>query len=346
LSLPGRLLALGQQPRVVSLGGATEASIWSIVQPIESVDPSWSSIPYGRPLANQQWHVLNGVMDACPEWTTGQLYIGGLGLARGYWRDPERTSASFITDPRSGERLYATGDLGRYLPDGTIELLGREDHQVKIRGHRIELGEIEATLLGHEDVADVAAIVRGSAELDKRLIACVVLRPGASVTRQDLQVFTAERLPHHMVPSFVLLLDRLPLSPNGKIDRRALSSLESTAQTRETPREMPTTVLERALSRALCEVLEAEPADVDVDTNFFDLGANSLTMIQFQARLSLSTGEVVPTVDLFRYPTIRLLAQHLAARHGQLANDDIGERARRQRSALRRTVRPTRPKRP
>ncbi|MEH2080290.1 MAG: amino acid adenylation domain-containing protein [Nostoc sp.] len=157
LSLPEQVKALVSGVEVISLGGATEASIWSILYPITTVDSAWKSIPYGFPMANQRFYVLNEALKSCPMWVPGQLYIGGIGLAQGYWRDAQKTAASFITHPETDERLYRTGDLGRYLPDGTIEFLGREDSQVKVQGYRIELGEIEATLKQHPAVK--AAVV-------------------------------------------------------------------------------------------------------------------------------------------------------------------------------------------
>jgi amino acid adenylation domain-containing protein len=174
LDLSDRIKSLAEDIEVFSLGGATEASIWSILYPIEKVDPSWTSIPYGRPMANQSFQVLNETFEPCPVWVPGQLYIGGIGLAKGYWRDEEKTRASFITHPRSGERLYRTGDLGRYLPDDNIEFLGREDFQVKIRGHRIELGEIETTLLQHPGVHTAVVAATGELRGNKRLVAYVV----------------------------------------------------------------------------------------------------------------------------------------------------------------------------
>jgi amino acid adenylation domain-containing protein len=158
LALPDRLRQMSPTAEVISLGGATEASIWSIYYPISAIDPNWTSIPYGFPLKNQQVLVLDQQGQRRPTWVPGDLYIGGLGLAQGYWRDDAKTSASFIQHPQTGERLYKTGDLGRYLPDGSIEFLGREDFQVKINGYRIELGEIEAVLQQHPLIQ--AAIVQ------------------------------------------------------------------------------------------------------------------------------------------------------------------------------------------
>jgi len=173
ITLPTQLQALVPNIEVVSLGGATEASIWSILYPIYNVDSTWKSIPYGRPMANQSFFVLNEALEPCPVLIKGHLYIGGIGLAQGYWRDEEKTQQRFIIHPRTGERLYYTGDLGRYLPDGNIEFLGRIDHQVKLRGFRIELGEIEAILGQHPDVREAIVMTDGD-ESKQRLIAYIV----------------------------------------------------------------------------------------------------------------------------------------------------------------------------
>ncbi|MBI2948524.1 MAG: AMP-binding protein, partial [Verrucomicrobia bacterium] len=174
VTMPERIRELVRHAQIISLGGATEASIWSILYPIDKVDPAWRSIPYGRPMRNQSFHVLNSALEPCPDWVTGQLYIGGIGLAKGYWRDTDKTRERFIVHPRNGERLYRTGDLGRYLPDSNIEFLGREDFQVKVHGNRVELGEIEAALVQHPSIA--AAVVNAQGELrgPKRLVAYVV----------------------------------------------------------------------------------------------------------------------------------------------------------------------------
>ena len=179
LALPDRFRALVPGARLCSLGGATEASIWSIAFPVEQVDPAWPSIPYGRPMLSQTFHVLDDFLEPRPTWVPGHLYIGGIGLAQGYWRDEEKTRASFIEHPRTHERLYRTGDLGRYLPGGDIEFLGREDYQVKIQGHRIELGEIEATLEQHSAVRAGVVTAPGERE-SRRLVAYVVLREDAA----------------------------------------------------------------------------------------------------------------------------------------------------------------------
>jgi|GEM_PF-597043 len=179
LSLPERVKRLSPGAQVISMGGATEASIWSIIHEIKEVGADWASIPYGKPMVNQRFHVLNEMLEECPEWVAGQLYIGGVGLAQGYWRDEEKTRGSFIVHPGSGERLYRTGDMGRYQPDGEIEFLGREDLQVKIQGHRIELGEIEAALEQHAEVQTAVAVAVGKDRTNRRLVAYVVTKNGS-----------------------------------------------------------------------------------------------------------------------------------------------------------------------
>ncbi|MCI5136795.1 MAG: non-ribosomal peptide synthetase, partial [Candidatus Electrothrix sp. AW2] len=174
LDLPDRIRQLWPAAAPISLGGATEASVWSIFYPIREVDPAWPSIPYGRALTNQTFYVLNDVMEPCPVWVPGQLYIGGIGLALGYWKDKEKTEAAFLPHPQTGERLYRTGDLGRWLPDGNIEFLGREDFQVKIQGNRIELGEIESQLLKHPDVRETVVAAVGEDRHNRQLVAYVV----------------------------------------------------------------------------------------------------------------------------------------------------------------------------
>ena len=181
VTLPDRIRALVPGARVISMGGPTETSIWSIFYPIGAVEPEWPSIPYGKPLANRRMHVLNEALEPCPVWVPGQLCTSGAGLARGYWRDPERTAESFFAHPRTGERLYRTGDVARYLPDGNLEILGRSDFQVKIQGFRVELGEIEAALEAHPGVRSAVVSALGDPHGRKRLAAYVV--PAAAENR-------------------------------------------------------------------------------------------------------------------------------------------------------------------
>lgn len=173
--LPDQVQKLFQHSQIISLGGATEASIWSILYPIKDIDPEWKSIPYGTPMDNQRFYVFDEFMNNCPDWVIGQLYIGGLGIAKGYWQDDEKTKSSFIVHPRTGESIYRTGDIGRYLPDGNIEFFGRADFQVKIRGYRIELQEIETILRNHPAVSDAVVLAFGDPRDYKGLVGYVVL---------------------------------------------------------------------------------------------------------------------------------------------------------------------------
>ncbi|MEM9272243.1 MAG: amino acid adenylation domain-containing protein [Cyanobacteria bacterium P01_F01_bin.143] len=197
VSLPSRISEFCPSIEVVSLGGATEASIWSICYPIQEVDPNWTSIPYGKPLANQRFYVLNELMETAPVWVPGQLYIGGVGLALCYWQDEAKTNGSFITHPVTGERLYKTGDLGRYLPNGNIEFLGRGDFQVKINGYRIELGEIEAVLQQHPEVTTTVVTAVGEEPGSKQLAAYIVRerdQQGTKSTQNLVEAYEPQQL--------------------------------------------------------------------------------------------------------------------------------------------------------
>lgn len=222
IGLPGRIRKLLPKATLVSLGGATEASIWSILYPIETVDTKWKSIPYGKPMRNQTVHVLSRVGTPCPLWVPGQLHIGGVGLAIGYWRDAEKTAASFAYHKLTGERLYLTGDWGRYIPDGNIEFLGREDSQVKVQGYRIELGEIESELIRHEGIDRCIVLVREDTPGAKRLVGYIIQKPGADLQVAGLREYLRAKLPEYMVPSTFMFLGEFPLTMNGKVDRKRL----------------------------------------------------------------------------------------------------------------------------
>ncbi|MFF5173722.1 amino acid adenylation domain-containing protein [Micromonospora sp. NPDC000089] len=311
VDLPPRLRELAPDCLPVSLGGATEASIWSICHEIGEVDPGWESIPYGRAMRNQSFHVLNDRWQECPLWVTGELFIGGMGLADGYWRDDERTADRFVTHPVTGERLYRTGDLGRWRPDGTIEFLGREDFQVKIGGYRIELGEIEAVLGRQPGVAAAVAAAPGDRH-HRRLVAYLV--PADPAADRDalidqVRAAAVDALPAYMVPQSLLTLDRLPLSANGKVDRAALPD-PARLSGPEAPAGVatPTAVL---LARLAAEVLgqpEVGPFD-----NFFAIGGDSITGIQIISRASAEGIEITPA-DLFAHQVIAELAGVAEAR--------------------------------
>ena len=305
VTLPGRIKALIPQVQTISLGGATEASIWSILYPIEEVPSDWKSIPYGRPMLNQTFHVLNETMAPSPVWVPGQLYIGGIGLALGYWRDDEKTAKSFVVHPLTGERLYKTGDLGRYLPDGNIEFLGREDFQVKINGFRIELGEIDCALEQHPSIQSAVAVAATDENGNKRLVAYVVPRQDAKVLESsELRSFLKTKLPDYMVPSTFVIRETLPLTPNGKVDRRAMPT--AVASKAESKYVAPRNKVEEVLAGMLAEMLEVDR--VGVFDNFFELGGHSLLAIQFISRLR-DAFEVEPPASLFETPTVGSLSE-------------------------------------
>jgi amino acid adenylation domain-containing protein len=309
VTLPDRIRGLRDGVELVSLGGATEASIWSICQPIGEVEPSWTSIPYGRPMANQRFHVLNEALLPCPAWVPGQLHIAGQGLARGYWRDEATTAASFFLHPATGEPLYRTGDLGRYLPDGTIELLGREDFQVKVQGYRIELEEIEAALARHPSVRASVVTAVGEERGGKRLVAYVTLdaAPDApAAVAEELRDFLQQRLPDYMVPHTFVVLESLPLTANGKVDRSALQTAAATRPGRQASFIPPRDEVELSLAAIWEEILDTSP--VGVTDNFFDLGGHSLLAVRLMARIRRDLGRELPLAVLLEGATIERLA--------------------------------------
>ena len=336
LDLPEKIKALVDGIQVISLGGATEASIWTNLYPVNKVDPNWKSIPYGCPMTNQRLCVLNESMDHCPNWVPGQLYIGGIGLAKGYWQDEEKTRVSFIIHPRTGERLYRTGDLGRYLPDGNIEFLGRKDFQVKISGYRIELGEIEAALKEHPRVCDAVVMAVGEPRGDKRLVGYVVFDGSTSHDIAELRGFLGEKLPEYMVPSNFITLDAMPLTPNGKIDRAALIARSNDVQV--APGQIfvaPRSFLEKTIAGIWADLLQRE--QIGIHDNFFELGGNSLLATGMYARLRESFTNEISVVTVFEYPTVSSLAQYLGIgeRHALVERQGMERGSKRRQTALR-----------
>ena len=308
VDLPDRIRRVAPNARVISLGGATEASIWSIYYPIEDVGPEWTSIPYGRPMANQTWHVLDSSGADAPTWVPGELYIGGIGLAVGYWHDSERTAASFVSHPRTGERLYRTGDLGRYLPSGDIEFLGRADFQVKIQGFRVELGEIEHVLGQHPAVRRALVAVRDTSS-GRQLAALVVPADGQPVTDAELREFLAARLPRYMVPATIGVTDRLPLTANGKVDRRALDELAPAEPATRPAFVAPRTPLEELVAAIWSEVLDVRP--IGMHDDFFELGGQSFAGLRVISQIARRVGRRIPLGALLTGRTVAALCDYL-----------------------------------
>ena len=297
---------------VISMGGATEASIWSIIYPVTTFDATWRSVPYGYPMRNQSMFVLNQALAPCPTAVTGDIYIGGVGVALGYCQDQQRTSASFIKHPVTGERLYRTGDAGRWHEDGYMEFIGRTDHQVKIRGFRIELGEIESVLASDAQVKDCVALVREDVPGNRVLVAYVTSRDAtAPALRSALVRLARERLPDYMVPADILVLDAMPLTGNGKVDRKSLPLPSAAVDEASQDHCRPTLSVHYQLI-SIWESLLQRPV-LSIDDNFFALGGHSLLAMRLVDRIEAALGRTLPVATLYSYSTIRTLAERLLA---------------------------------
>ncbi len=312
ISLAQRLKKAMPNLQLLSIGGPTETTVWNIGYLVSEIEPTWKSIPYGKPMPNSKYYILNQAGQDCPTWVVGEMYCAGIQLAQGYWRDEEKTAANFIIHPQTQERLYRSGDLGRYLPDGNIEFVGRVDFQIKLRGYRIEVGEIEAVLMQHPGVK--AAIVKAVGEQAQRYLAAYIIPTGKLLpTVEELHQFVRRKLPDYMVPSALLFLDNFPLSANGKVDRQALPIRAENFQKLEVVYTPPSNQIEQAIAAVFQEELELPK--VGINDNFFDLGANSLLITNIYRKLRGVIPESmaeVALIDLFSYPTVKALAQRLS----------------------------------
>ena len=323
--LPRRLLVVGGEAsswdlaervgmlsagcRILNHYGPTEATVGVLAWPVDRERKAGSAarLPLGRPLANSAVHLLDPRQQPVPPGVEGEICIGGAGLARGYLGRPELTAERFIPDSFAagpGKRLYRTGDLARFRPDGTIEFLGRLDHQIKIRGFRIELGEIGAVLAQHPEVWEAVVNLREDGSGDGRLVAYAVPRQGKQPAADDLRAFLRQRLPEYMIPASFVTLRSLPLTPNGKVDFKALPAPERTAE-RERPYVPPATPSETRLAEIWSQVLGKER--LSIQDNFFDLGGDSILAIQVVARANRAGLRLTPK-QLFEHQTIARLA--------------------------------------
>ncbi len=301
-ALARRAQSLLPQVRLVALGGATEGSIWSIAHEIKEIDPAWRAVPYGRPLRNQEMFVLDSAFNHCAAGVTGELFIAGAGLAAGYWRNRTETNRRFLIHPRWRIRLYRTGDQGRYLDNGEIEILGRIDEQVKINGFRFELGEVEAALGSLPSVRQALAEVRSDAAGNKRVVAFVAAEPGTTSTMLLTQA--RKLLPATPAPAACIVLDRLPLTPNGKVDRVTLRAMPLPALINSAaPPENPT---EEWIAQLWSGLLGG--AAVGVEDDFFALGGHSLLAIQMLQRVRAHFTVDLPLSLVLERPTVRGLA--------------------------------------
>ncbi|ARX89129.1 peptide synthetase [Streptomyces alboflavus] len=297
-------------PTLVNMYGITETTVHVTHFPLDrATAAAATSSTIGVNIPDLRVYVLDDRLQPVPPGVTGEMYVAGEGVALGYLGRPDLTATRFVADPYAhlfgarGSRMYRSGDLARRRADGTLEYFGRADHQVKIRGFRIELGEIEAALAAHPDVADAAVVVREDTPGDKRLVGYAVPAPGASGTTVELREHCARHLPVHMVPAAVVLLDRLPLTGNGKLDRKALPAPGAPAAAGGG--RAPRTPREEQLCVIFADVLGLER--VGAEDNFFDLGGHSLLAVRLAARVQAAFGTDVSIGTVFQSPTVAAL---------------------------------------
>ncbi len=305
--LADNLLVRGRE--LWNLYGPTETTIWSTAHRVKSGE---SPILIGRPIANTRMYILDSDGQPAPIGVPGELYIGGAGVARGYRGRPAWTEARFVNDSfaAAGSRMYRTGDLARYRPDGQIQLIGRTDHQIKLRGHRIELGEIEVVIERHPQVRQAVVVLDGDGA-DQRLVAYVTQSEGATDT-ESLRSWLQSRLPDYMVPSLLIPVAEIALTPNGKVDRKRLPKPKASPRESSASVVVPRNQTEERLARIWSEILRVDRPGVR--DNFFDLGGHSLLLIRVHARLRRELDADVAVIDLFRYPTIESMASWLDRR--------------------------------
>ncbi|HVU25273.1 MAG TPA: amino acid adenylation domain-containing protein [Opitutus sp.] len=329
------------QPKLVNMYGITETTVHVSYRPLSRADLESGGSVIGGPIPDLKLYLLDAFRQPVPIGVTGEIYVGGAGVARGYLNRPELTAERFVPDPFGSEpkaTLYRSGDLARWLPNGDLEYLGRADHQVKLRGFRIEPGEIEAAVASHPAVRSVLVLVREDGPGDKRLAAYVVLREAGAANAAQLREHVRTRVPDYMVPAGIVLLDAFPLTPNGKVDRKALPVPEAAAAAKAGPSAAPADELETTIARLWSEALGVE--QVGREDNFFDIGGHSLLVVQVHRRLREALGRELSVVDLFKFATVRALAEHLRATAVPAAGgsplNEARERARKQAEARQR----------
>jgi len=322
-----------RKPQLINMYGITETTVHVTYRPVTTKDALTETRSLiGIPIPDLRVYLLDSDLRPVAPGETGEIYVGGAGVARGYLKRPELTAERFVPDPFCEEaavRMYKSGDLGQRTEDGDIEYLGRGDMQVKIRGFRIELGEIEATLADHASVQEAVVIARDDGPGEPRLVAYVVKKPGHIPTAQELRDFLREKLPAHMVPNAYVLLDSLPLTVNGKIDR---NRLPPPAESVRQESGVPSTPLEGQIVKIWCEVLGIGSAGTD--DNFFDLGGDSLLLAAVHTRLRQDLNLDIPIMDMFEFPSVRLLAHRLTSKPQSSSFGDAAQRARKRRAAF------------
>jgi amino acid adenylation domain-containing protein len=341
LDLQHRFHEVMPAARLLNLYGSSEVSADVTYYETSALDPVAEGGLIGRPIANTQIYILNRELKPVPLGVPGDLYVGGLNLARGYLHKPDLTAEKFVPDSYCGEvgaRLYHTGDIARYLSEGIIEYLGRSDHQVKIRGFRVELGDVEAALREHGAIRQAVVEAREDEQGNRRLVAYYVCSNGQAPQDGELRSFLRLKLQEFMIPSAFVRLEKLPLTPNGKVNRLALPVPDKSYPNKDTPFNAPRTQAEKSISEIWQEVLGLD--QVSVDDNFFDLGGQSLLLIRVQSLLKERLNVDRPVAELFKYPTISALAASIAgsgeaAQRSHLRSLERGQRRKAHRGSSR-----------
>ncbi|MEC1507169.1 amino acid adenylation domain-containing protein, partial [Bacillus haynesii] len=312
LQLPATIKKTFKNAEVISLGGATEGSIWSIYYPIQKVEEDWKSIPYGKPLANQKIYVLNQNKQLCPVGVEGELYIGGAGVASGYIHDQEKTDHSFIQHQELGY-IYKTGDYGVLKEAGYVEFLGRKDSQVKIRGYRVEMGEIENTLLSHHEITKASVIDYTSPDGIKNLYAFVVAEN--AISQLDVKEFLQKTLPDYMIPAKFVQIDEIPLTVNGKVDKRTLHDLAE-QQTADEGQRGGSMLPENETQAMLLEIWKDIFGldSVNLDVSYYEIGGDSLKAISIITEINKRMNVEMPISEIFKNDTIIALDHYLKNR--------------------------------
>lgn len=295
---------------VISLGGATEASIWSVLYPVNNVDPEWKSIPYGMPMDNQSLYILDNNMKDCPDFVPGNIYIGGTGLSLGYFSDEDKTKKSFVLNRHTGEMLYKTGDLGRFNPDGWIEFLGREDHQVKIRGYRVELGEIESNARLNKKVKNAIADAKRTSNGNKVLVLYIVGEKGEELFSEEVMEDLKTKLPDYMIPQKVYFIDSIPVTENGKVDRKNLPFDENLPISQDARDDLePANETEKTISEIITEISGLKM--FGMKESFFDMGIDSVQIVRINNGIKEKLSRNLSVTELFQYPTVSSLAEFI-----------------------------------
>jgi amino acid adenylation domain-containing protein len=314
VAMPDKIKKKFKNTEIISLGGATEASIWSIYYSIKNVEKDWDSIPYGYPLANQQIYILNYERELCPIGVIGEIYIGGAGVAEGYCNDLEKTKTAFIRHYKYG-RLYKTGDYGVMRKEGYIQFLGRKDNQVKLRGYRIELGEIEAAMNSMKPVKNSIVVLKGTTDNEKCL--CAYYLSDNEIGIQEFRDYLINKIPVYMIPSYFVKLEQFPVTLNGKIDRKAIANIThikkeeqlSVQPLFQIKHKNDDNNLELKILQIATKVLPNK--NLNVNDNFFELGLNSLDITRLNRKIKEELKMEIPILSMFEHPSISMFSEYV-----------------------------------